>query len=360
MTQLMRAVIFASSPPPLGGVSSIVGMLKDSLAAVPCVGFSSPLPKKSGISVLIRPWVNLFLLSHACFRIQPGCRVLFFSSSGFSFYEKLLWSLLVKLCGRRPVVVLVDGNFPSFWSSLSSHIKLFARFLLYRSNVILGVQSRSWDCYYRSIFPCAECHVVDATVASDFFQAHPWSDSTQSSTPTILYVGWIIRSKGVEDLMRAFSHLSNDYPELRLRLIGPCFDNFQFWQNLSITLGIYDRVDFVGPVSDRQRLISEYRRATLFVLPSHAEGLPVVLLEAMALGVPCVSTDVGSVSDLLADSHAGILVPPHQILRLAKAIDYLLRDSLRRSSISRNAFLRARLNYGESQFISSYKKLLRI
>ena len=358
MKPLLRAHIFASPPPPLGGVASIVSMLRDSLASFAELGFSSPQPKGSGPLVFVRPISNLVLLFIAVLKVQYRGRILFFSSSGFSFFEKLAWSLLVRFCGRHPVMVMVDGHFPAFWDRLPRHLKRVAIFLLDRSHPTLGVQSQKWRCYFQSIFSFAECQVVGATVSSEFLVASPWRDLNPTST--ILYIGWITQSKGVVDLMQAFAQIAPAYPGLKLRLIGPLFDQLQFWRDQACSLGILDQTIFVGSVAVRQHLIKEFQDATLFVLPSHAEGLPVVLLEAMAIGLPCIATDVGSVSDLLGDVPAGLLVPPHQPSRLAGAMDNLLRNPAQRRSLSCNALVRARSHYGEAQFASSYQKLLRI
>lgn len=358
MKPLLRAHIFAAPPPPLGGVASIVSMLKHSLASCDVLGFSSPLPKESGLLMVIRPMANLLLLCQTVLQVQYGGRILFFSSSGFSFFEKLVWTLLVRLCGRHPVIVMVDGHFPSFWARLPTYLKRVATVLLHQANPTLGVQSQKWSCYFQSIFSSADCHVVGATVASEFLVASPWQDLNPS--PIILYIGWITQSKGVVDLMHGFAQIAHAYPGSKLRLIGPLFDQLESWQNLASSLGILKQTDFVGPVAVRQQLIAELQDATVFVLPSHAEGLPVALLEAMAIGVPCIATDVGSASDLLDEPHAGLLVPPHQPSRLAGAMDILLRDPAQRRSLSRNALIRARSHYGEAQFASSYQALLRI
>jgi glycosyltransferase involved in cell wall biosynthesis len=358
MKPLLRAYIFASPPPPLGGVASIVSMLKHSLASLPELGFSSPQPKGSGPLIFIRPIANLVLLFRVVFQVQYSGRILFFSSSGFSVLEKIAWSFFVRFCGRHPVMVMVDGHFPAFWHRLPRPLKLLVIFLFDRSHPTLGVQSQSWRCFFQSIFPSADCHVVGASVSSEFLVASPWRDLNPSLT--ILYIGWITQSKGVADLMQAFAEIASSYPDLRLRLIGPLFDQLQFWRHQCYSLGILDRTDFVGPVTVRQELIAELQNATLFVLPSHAEGLPVALLEAMSLGLPCIATDVGSAPDLFGEQHAGVLVPPHQPSRLALAMDNLLRNPAQRLSLSTNALIRVRSHYGETQFASSYQKLLRI
>ena len=353
---LFRAQIFAAPPPPIGGVASIVNMLQSSLASIDGLGFSSPLPKTSSHSLAVRPLANLLLLCLTTFQVQRSGRILFFSSSGLSFFEKLLWSSIVRLLGRDPVIVMVDGHFPAFWSRLPVLFRHAATLLLHQSKATLGVQSQKWSSYFESIFTYVDCQVVGATVSSEYFAASPWQDSSRK--PTILYVGWMTYSKGLEDLMQAFVSILGVYPDARLRLVGPHFENLNTWQSLASSLGIFEQTDFVGPISDRSRLIAEFQNATLFAFPSHAEGLPVVLLEAMSLGLPCIAADVGSVSDLFDNSNAGLLVPPCQPLRLASAIRKLLGSPEYRVSLSRKAFARVHSYYDEAQFIGSYLNIL--
>ena len=358
MKRHLRACIFASPPPPIGGVTSIVGMLMHSFASFDSLGFYSPLPKKSSCLNVLRPIHNSFLLLRAISNVQCGGHVLFFSSSGYSFFEKLVWALLVRSFNCQPVIVMVDGNFPAFWTRLPLILKYIVSILFSQTQPILGTQSSRWSSYFSSIYPGVDCRIVGATVHPDFFAANPWNDC--SSSPVILYVGWITKSKGVADLIHAYSQIASIYPTSRLRLVGPYFNGLQEWQDLASSLGILHQIEFVGPVSDRQQLIAELLDSSLFVLPSHAEGLPVALLEAMALGVPCIATDVGAVTDLLENDYAGTLVPPHQPSKLALAMDNLLFDSNRRLTLSSNALVRVRSNYGTADFILSYRQILHI
>ena len=93
------------------------------------LGFLFPLPKKSGYLNVLRPIRNSFLLLRAVSNVQCGGNVLFFSSSGYSFFEKLVWALLVRLFNRQPVIVMVDGNFPAFWTRLPLILKYITSIL---------------------------------------------------------------------------------------------------------------------------------------------------------------------------------------------------------------------------------------
>jgi glycosyltransferase involved in cell wall biosynthesis len=86
----------------------------------------------------------------------------------------------------------------------------------------------------------------------------------------------------------------------------------------AITLGCADQIELVGSVPHAQ-LGPWFRAADLLCLPSHNEGVPNVVLEAMACGTPVMATDVGGIPEVVPD-YAGILVPPHQRERLSAAL----------------------------------------
>ena len=98
------------------------------------------------------------------------------------------------------------------------------------------------------------------------------------------------------------------------------------WRTLSQTLGLQERVRFLGEVDD-DALPDQYHRAHLFVLPANArsEAFGTVLLEAMASGLPCVSTEVGTgTSWVVQDGVTGCVVPPNDPAALVEAIRGLL------------------------------------
>jgi glycosyltransferase involved in cell wall biosynthesis len=94
---------------------------------------------------------------------------------------------------------------------------------------------------------------------------------------------------------------------------------------LAHSLGIQQEVHFLGHV-DHAELPGWYASADLFVLPSRMESFPLVLLEAMASGLPVVATAVGGVPELVVHGETGLLVPPNDPLALAQAINSLLDD----------------------------------
>ena len=99
-------------------------------------------------------------------------------------------------------------------------------------------------------------------------------------------------------------------------------------------LGLGDRFQLLGHRPDAVRVMSAF---DVFCLPSHYEGLPVALMEAVALGLPVVATRVGGLAELVTDGREAVLVPPRRPERLAEALLALLRDQSRRAEMSRCA-----------------------
>lgn len=355
-----NALIFAPLPPPVGGVASIVEMLYKGIGSRNDIIFVSPIIKGKGFYFTIgRPLFNIWKLIHAVGRVKKSGRVLFFSSAKGSFYEKLLWSLLVILLGRRAVVVMVDGNFPAFWHNCPIIIKKILSWIVNLTNIELGVQSEKWHNFYQSIFPFARISVVSATVAEEFFK-HVKSSCSSVRNTTILYVGWIIAEKGMIDLFDSASLISKTHPDAKFRMVGPLFGKEKYWNNAIADRGISSQVKFLGAYSDRENLINEFNSASIFVFPSHFEGFPVALLEALTMGLACVGTTIGGIPDILDHGRAGILIPPNSPTELANALICLLDNHDEVENLSKNASKRARTIYSHDACMKSYMQLMRI
>lgn len=141
----------------------------------------------------------------------------------------------------------------------------------------------------------------------------------------ILCVGRLVPSKGQLVLIAAIERLVKTTPNLRLRLVGDGPERESLERAIAAAnLGSY--VVLEGSVN-QDRIQEFYRQADIFVLASFAEGIPVVLMEAMAMEIPCVSTFVAGIPELIRNETDGILVPPSDDLALATAIKRLIEDS---------------------------------
>jgi glycosyltransferase involved in cell wall biosynthesis len=156
-----------------------------------------------------------------------------------------------------------------------------------------------------------------------------------STAATVLYLGHVEPTKGMAELMTAWRDLRPQGWRLRLAGLG----SGKYKQELLGIVGPEAEVQFLGDLSPEQAW-AEMCAADIFVLPSHTEGFPYVILEAMAAGKAIVSTRVGAIAEMLdfgSVSPCGIAVEPRNSEALAAAIRQLMLDSTLRETLSRRA-----------------------
>ncbi|MEI7666397.1 MAG: glycosyltransferase family 4 protein [Synechococcaceae cyanobacterium ELA263] len=143
---------------------------------------------------------------------------------------------------------------------------------------------------------------------------------------TVLCVARQYPRKRVTDLIAAFPLVLAQRPEARLVVIGDGPEHGALRQQLA-DLGIGSSVQLLGALASDQEVRAWYRRASIFCLPSIQEGFGIVFLEAMASGLPVVSTTATAIPEVVPHGEAGLLVPPRDPPALAAAILSLLGDA---------------------------------
>ncbi len=170
----------------------------------------------------------------------------------------------------------------------------------------------------------------------------------------ILYSGSLITKKGLPDLIRSATYICQEYPDMKFILAGDGPLEKQL-KGLVHQLDLDNNFSFVGYIN-RDKLLSYYQNAAVCVLPSYHEGLPTVLLEAMACGIPTVATSVAGNSEVVKDGETGFLVPPKEPKRLAEAILTLLGDNKLRREMGINARKQAEESYDWEVIISKIER----
>lgn len=139
----------------------------------------------------------------------------------------------------------------------------------------------------------------------------------------VVFLGWVTPAKGVLDLIEATADLIKERPSIQVVLCGPyCSEAVR---STIADRGLADVVtirEWVSGQAKTELLAS----ARVLALPSYTEGFPVVLLEGLAAGLPCVATRVGGIPEIIQDGKYGILVEPGDTRALARALRTLLLD----------------------------------
>jgi glycosyltransferase involved in cell wall biosynthesis len=172
----------------------------------------------------------------------------------------------------------------------------------------------------------------------------------------LISVGRLVAQKGFADLLDAFSILLQSHPALCLVIVGDGDLRFVLEEKIK-GLGLSESVHLLGRRSDVPQLLSA---SDVYVLASRWEGLPIAVLEAMAAGLPVITTDVGDNAWALDTS--GLVVPPRQPDVFASTLASLLDDPVRRSLLGQAAKARIDKNFSSSvwfdSIISVYEGLL--
>jgi len=160
-----------------------------------------------------------------------------------------------------------------------------------------------------------------------------------SDGPGLVTVCRVVAEKGIQELAEAFAAVADAVPEAWLLIVGdgPYRRDLEAWVE---SRGLVSRVLVVGakPHADIARWLNA---ADVFVLASYNEGLPNVILEAMACGLPVVATDVGGIGEAVVEGETGFLVPPGAPDPLAHRIELLMSDRALRDKLGSASRIRA-------------------
>lgn len=141
----------------------------------------------------------------------------------------------------------------------------------------------------------------------------------------LVCTGRLVVAKGHRILIQALALLQSRGQDYKCALIGDGPERCDL-ESLAGHLGIADKVRFMGSMAHQQTL-TLVSQADVFVLASFAEGLPVALMEAMALGIPCVSTPIAGIPELIRNEENGLLTAPSNPVDLCLALDRLAKSA---------------------------------
>ncbi|BDZ69145.1 glycosyltransferase [Methanobacterium ferruginis] len=245
-----------------------------------------------------------------------------------------LGAWFLKKVYRIPYVNTIHGE--EVHLSKSYHMLFALRWLVNNSSKNLTNSTATKNFCLEAGLNGENVDVIPFGVDTDFFR--PLEVYKDENTFQILSIGYLIERKGFEYLIRAMPHVLEEHDSARLMIVGsgPLESELK---ELIYELDLGDYVKIIKNVSDK-KLLTIYNSADLFVLPSivdsqgNTEGLGVVLLEAMACGLPVIGSDVGGIPDIIQDMETGMLVPEKNIVRLSRAISYCIENEILRNKIA--------------------------
>lgn len=272
--------------------------------------------------------------------------------SFFSFYRSLLDIGLGKLLGCRTCLHVHGGRFEEFCAASGS----VARWIIRRGCELcdaLIVLAPYWGARLRPFIGRARVHAVPNGVELPASVAAP--PARTQGVCRFLFLGALCAGKGLNELLAAAAQMRAAGTPFELILAGPAEPDNQMWPERVRDLGLETCVQFTGPVSGTRKA-ELLASADCLVLPSHQEGLPMVLLEAGAAGLPVIATSVGAIPEFLSprlgepgfyarEEMIAPIVPPGDVIALVREMTRLALAPQLRQRIGRRLQARVREGY---------------
>ncbi len=265
------------------------------------------------------------------------------SSSGTNFFESAVYAAISRALGRRILLQIHSGEFGSWYQGQSPLGRRLIEMALRIPSGIL-VLSERWRQVVAPLAGAASVCVVPNGAELGTLPAAPAGNGGPLRVLTISTLG---THKGHMEILDAAARLRG-HP-VRFLLAGPDQTSGRgdggLLRRRAAELGLNGAVDFLGPVgpAEKRNLLAT---ADVFLLPSRAEGMPNVVLEAMAAGLPVIATPVGSLPEMFEGGAGCRFIPPGDAASLAKALLELLADPERRHAMGQWNRARVQAQYG--------------
>jgi glycosyltransferase involved in cell wall biosynthesis len=238
-----------------------------------------------------------------------------------SVYRKAVLLAATKLAGGRVLLHLHAAQIVQFHGSMGPAGRSLLGWMFRSADhcVVLGDVWRRW---------VIDTFAVRSSRVGIIYNGVPATKRTSGMAPVggrfeLLFVGNLLERKGVKDLLRAFAMPAVKARDIHLTMAGG--GPVETYRAMAADLGIADRVTFAGWLSqDDARALMVASNA--LILPAYDEGLPLVILEALASRTPVICTPVGSIPEVLQDRHTALFVAPGDEAAIASAIASLIDE----------------------------------
>ncbi|MEM7313444.1 MAG: glycosyltransferase family 4 protein [Planctomycetota bacterium] len=252
-------------------------------------------------------------------------------STGASTIRKALFALVCRLFRVPYVVHLHGGDYRRFFAGLPRPLQSMARSLYLNAErvIVLGAVWKQYVEQEIGVLQSKTQILPNAVAGPANFES-----SDKLSPPRIVFLGRLIKAKGIEELIDALS--SPQVASLSWTAVLAGDGEVAKYRDRIDAKGLSDRIELPGWVTG-DAVDAALRTSSIFALPSHHENLPLSMLEAMAYGLCCIVTPVGSVEDVIQDSENGLVISVGDSAGLTRALLSVLQDKDLRDRLGLNA-----------------------
>lgn len=318
-----RVLVLATSIKTKGGITSVIKSYQETRmwSDWNCFWLATHIDKNPIIKIgIYLKSIILFILIIPFYSIVH----IHFSEPTTAF-RKYPFVKLSKTFGKR---IIIHFHSFSIESTINGNYEKRYHRIFVASDKIL-VLSEQWKKWLGDKWP--EIYNKIEVVYNPCQPVNP-KDRDKKKVNTIIYAGALNSRKGYADLINSFSKIAYKYPEWKLELAGNGeLDNAKLLiENLQLSQQVYLK----GWISGKSKE-EFFSTASIFCLPSYAEGFPMAVLDAWAYGVPVITTPVGGLPDILIDKQNALVFRPGDTNTLSQILDDLISDEELRKNLSK-------------------------
>jgi len=290
--------------------------------------FRSTFPPQSNKNKLKGSW-SKYLELKKVLREDSFRGAIVFASYGFGYWEKILFSIVIENSGVKTLFFIRSGHFMQSVKDKNYRVPI-KRFLMNRLSYI-GHQGGDWQEFYNLIGIKQEklIKILNWIEIKAFDKKNNNRDRV-----TFIYIGWMVKEKGVNELLDVILE-NRDLDRFDFIFIGGGTLLEDLRQKVEKNINI-NNIKFTGWL-EHNKVESYLKKSDVLILPSHAEGFPNVILEALNYGLPIISTDVGAISESVIDNYNGFLIKPKDKDKLLSSILKLGKSKKLREKFSINS-----------------------
>ena len=337
-----RVLHVAMLPPPIGGMTTYFkGLIESNVseAFAPLIVRSDIVNKYRyrGLKRVIMNALNVPVLAGAVMikliQYRPAI-VHIQSNSGAGYFEKTLIAMLSRLFSSIVLMHMHGGGFRNYYQRSNRIKRWFIRRCIALNHYIVAPSKAMRETFLLIGVSPERVKLLENAVKVPDESVWDHRSSGQegdglAGDVTVLFFNSITRAKGIFEFVEAAGRICRELPKVTVRIAGLESPDSVLVRKQIAESCAHERIHFIGPVSEEEKE-AELRRADIYVLPSYIEDLPYGLLDAMALGLPCIATAVGGVPSLIEDGRTGLLIPPRDAAMLAEALRRFIADPLLR------------------------------
>lgn len=271
--------------------------------------------------------------------------------SNSSLYRESVFIVLARLLRTKVLSHFHAGDIREYLARQPDIGRKFVGWAISLSNRVIAVSSESAG-HLAQLDRSIRISVIPNAIDTGAFTGLSGDSGTRTDKDIhVLFVGAVGKLKGEKDLIRALAMLKDQNINLQASFLGYDAESLAEYCG---QIGVMNMIRHLGPVSRAERF-SHFDRADIFVLPTYAEAMPISVIEAMAAGLPVVTTPVGGIPEILTNGEDGLLFPCGDIDALAQKIAFLIKNPEERDAMGKKARKKVR----EQMDFAAYTALLR-